>query len=283
MAEKITLPAVLERYELKYLIPMSYVEPITQFISPYCDYDYFSLQAKDEDYFYRVNSLYFDTRSYEFLKQRLWGRDTRFNMRVRNYGEGKEPPYFMEIKHKTGTYVKKYRATIQGEEWPCILTDAQFRLAETDTGSNRRNKDLFMRLAQTYAIEPKIYTQYIRRAFFSTVDDYARVTMDRNMKYRPQDIYRSDRNLYDLQPDDTLINYDDETVYAKYTWSQGSVILELKCYVGQVPTWMVDLITFFELKQESFSKYVTSSLVAHYNNDIGYLAESRPTWSYGDD
>ncbi len=283
MAEKITLPPVLERYELKYLIPMSYVEPITQFLAPYCQLDYFSTQAKDEDYFYRVNSLYFDTRNYEFLKQRLWGRDSRFNMRVRTYGEGNEPPYFMEIKHKTGTFVKKYRATIQGEEWPSILTDAQFRLAETEVGSNRQNKDLFMRLAVAYAIEPKIYTQYIRRAFFSTVDEYARVTMDRDMKYRPQDLFHSAGDPYNLLPDGTLINYDNETVYAKYTWSQGSVILELKCYVGQVPTWMVDLITFFELKQESFSKYVTSSLVAHYDNDIGYLTESRPTWSYGDD
>lgn len=283
MAEKITLPAVLERYELKYLIPMSYVEPITQFLSPYCQLDYFSTQAHEEDHFYAVNSLYFDTRSYEFLKQRLWGRDSRFNMRVRTYGEGNKPPYFMEIKHKTGTFVKKYRATIQGEDWPSILTDTQFRIPETDAGTNRRNKDLFMRLAHTYAIEPKIYTQYIRRAFFSTVDDYARVTMDRNMKYRPQDIYHNTGDQYDLRPDDALVNYDNETVYTKYTWSEGSVILELKCYVGQVPTWMVDLITFFELKQESFSKYVTSSLVAHYNNDIGYLTESRPTWSYGDD
>lgn len=283
MSEKITLPDVLERYELKYLIPMSYVEPITKFLSPYCQHDYFSLKAKDENYFYPVNSLYFDTRNYEFLKQRLWGRHSRFNMRVRTYGAGDKGPYFMEIKHKTGTYVKKYRATIQEEEWPNILTHAQFRATENDSGSNRRNKELFMRLADTYAIEPKIYTQYIRRAFFSTVDDYARVTMDRNMKYRTQDIYHNTGNPYDLRPDNTLINYDNETVYANYTWSQGSVILELKCYVGQVPTWMVDLIVFFELKQESFSKYVMSSLVAHYSNGIGYLAESRPTWSYGDD
>lgn len=283
MPEQITLPAVLERYELKYLIPLSYVEPITQFLAPYCQLDYFSVQAQDADHFYRVNSLYFDTRNYEFLKRRLWGHDSRFNMRVRTYGEGNAPPYFMEIKHKTGPFVKKYRAIIQGGDWPSILTDAQFRLAETDAGTNRRNTELFMRLAHTYAIEPKIYTQYNRRAFFSTVDAYARVTMDRDMKYRPQDISHNAGDPYDLRPDDTLINYDNETVYAKYTWSQGSVILELKCYVGQIPTWMVDLITFFELKQESFSKYVTSTLVAHYNNDIGYLAESRPTWSYGDD
>ncbi len=277
MPAKITLPPVLERYELKYMIPMSYVEPISQFLEPYCQFDYFSTKA--DDHFYPVNSLYFDTRNYEFLKQRLWGRHSRFNMRVRSYGDGRKPPYYMEIKHKTGTFVKKYRATIQGEEWPHILTDPQFRVAENESGTNRQNKELFMRLAVTYAIEPKIYTQYIRRAFFSTVNEYARVTMDRNMKFRPQEIFHSTGDPYDLRPDDSLTNYDNETIYAPNTWSDAGVILELKCYVGQVPTWMVDLITFFELKQMAFSKFVTSSLVSHYENGVGFLRpEGRPNW-----
>ena len=278
MPEKITLPPVLERYELKYMIPMSYVEPISQFISPYCQLDYFSTKA--DDHFYPVNSLYFDTRNYEFLKQRLWGRHSRFNMRVRTYGDGKNPPYFMEIKHKTGTYVKKYRADIkEADEWPAILTDPLYRIAESESGINRRNKELFMRLAFTYAIEPKIYTQYIRRAFFSTVNEYARVTMDRNMKFRPQNIFQNTGDPFDLRPDDSLTNYDNETIYMVNSWSDASVILELKCYVGQVPTWMVDLISFFELKQMAFSKFVTSSLVSHYENGVGFLRpEGRPNW-----
>ena len=269
---KISLPAVLERHELKYLIPASMVEPISQFIAPYCQLDYHSVGAFEN--FYLVNSLYFDTRDCEFLNQRIYGRDRRFNMRARAYAEGKAP-YFLEIKHKTGSSVKKYRATVSAEEWPAILTDPLYRVPETDTGVERRNKELYMRLAKAYAIEPKVYTQYRRRAFFSTVDEYARVTMDRQMKYRVQEEVPGLRDPYDLVPDDSLTSYDNETIYATNTFSDASIVLELKCNIGQVPMWMIDLITRFQLKQVGFSKYMNSSLVSKFDNGIGYMSRDR--------
>jgi len=54
MPEIISLPPVLERYELKYVIPWSYVEPITAFISAYCDMDAYSIKSKADNYFYKV-------------------------------------------------------------------------------------------------------------------------------------------------------------------------------------------------------------------------------------
>ncbi len=269
---KISLPPVLERHELKYLIPLSLVEPISQYISPYCKLDFHSVEADNQ--FYQVNNLYFDTQNCQFLEQRLWGRDRRFNMRVRAYADGK-PPYFLEIKHKMGCSVKKYRTTAQAEEWPAILTDPLYRIPETDSGVERRNKELYMRLATGYAITPKIYTQYRRRAFFSTVNNYARVTMDRDMKYRTQEDMAGARDPYDLKPDETLISYDNETIYATNTFSDANVVLELKSTIGQVPMWMLDLIKYFELKQVGFSKYMKSSLVSRTDNGIGYMPGDR--------
>jgi len=269
---KISLPPVLERHELKYLVPFSMVEPISQFIAPYCELDYHSVHAFEN--FYTVNSLYFDTRDCQFLQQRLYGRDRRFNIRARAYADGK-PPYFLEIKHKTGGSVKKYRATVEGKDWPHILTDPLYRIPDTDSDVERGNKELYMRLAYAYAIEPKIYTQYRRRAFFSTVDEYARVTMDIDMKYRVQEDVAGERDPYDLVPDDSLTNYDNETIYATNTYSDASVVLELKSNIGQVPMWMLDLITHFQLKQVGFSKYMNSSLVARYDNGIGYMPGDR--------
>jgi len=269
---KISLPPMLERHELKYLIPASMVEPISQFIAPYCQLDYHSVHAEDK--FYLVNSLYFDTRDCEFLNQRLYGRDRRFNIRARAYADG-EPPYFLEIKHKTGSSVKKYRATVTADEWPAILTDPLYRIPDSNSDVERRNKELYMRLAKGYAIEPKIYTQYRRRAFFSTVDEYARVTMDRNMKYRVQEDVPGERDPYDLVPDDTLTNYDNETIYATNTFSDASIVLELKSNIGQVPMWMLDLVTHFQLKQVGFSKYMNSSLVARSDNGIAYMSGDR--------
>ncbi len=271
-ASKISLPPVLQRHELKYLIPASMMEPISQFITPYCELDYHSLEG--ENYFYEVNSFYFDTRDGEFLKQRLYGRDSRFNMRVRSYAGGK-PPFFLEIKHRSGGLVKKYRATATEEEWPAILLDPHYRVPRRESGVGRRNKELFMRLAHSYAIEPKIYTQYRRQAYFSTVNDYARVTMDKNMKYRVQDLNSGLEDPYDMSTDDSLTNYDNETIYAVNTHSEADVVLELKCNVGQVPVWMLDLVKHFQLKQVGFSKYMNSSLVSQWDNGIRYNLGNR--------
>ncbi len=271
--EKITLPPVLQRYELKYLIPWSYVEPISDFVLAYCQFDHFSSMSKD--LFYKVNGLYFDTRCNEFLEQRLWGKMSRFNMRVRSYESGESPPYYLEIKHKKGQSTSKYRATLDEKDWPSILTDPEFEISARDGAVEKQNKALYMRLAHTYAIEPKIFTQYKRRAFFSTIDEYARVTMDFDMKYREQDLSNYIGDPYSLVPDESLNNYDNETIYAMNTFSEASVVLELKCNIGQVPSWMVDLISLFQLKQVGFSKYKQSSLVSRDENGVGYMSRDR--------
>ena len=270
MSAPTALPPVLERYELKYMIPVEYVEPITDFISLYCSLDYHSEAAEVDNYFYGVNSLYFDTPGYEFLKQRIAGQAHRVNMRARTYGDGSKPPYFLEIKQRMGIpgVVRKYRATAANGEWPSLLTDPNFRVANTDSTSERANKELFLRLAISNAIEPKILTKYQRRAFFSTVDEYVRVTMDTNMQYRRQDDFS-------LLSTHGMTNYDNETVYAVNTVSDGNVVLEIKCNIGEVPQWVLSLVNLFELKQQAFSKYATSTLVSHVDNGDCFMPSDR--------
>lgn len=271
-----TLPPVLERYELKYLIPWDYVEPISDFLSLYCSLDHYSEKAAEDNHFYKVTSLYFDTPNYEFLRQRIEGKADRFNMRVRTYGNGESAPYFLEIKNRIGIsgVVKKYRATASEEQWPHILTDPSFRVPSSDASVEKANKELFLRLAISYAIEPKILTKYQRRAFFSTVDQYARVTMDVNMQYRCE-------HEYNLCSSYNMTNYDNETIYANNTQSEGNVILELKCNAGEVPYWMLDLVKLFDLTQVGFSKYVNSMLVSHYDNGDWFMSGDRePGYAY---
>lgn len=266
MSIKSELPPVIERHELKYAIPFSLVEPISQFIAPYCLLDHHS--SISEDHFYLVNSLYFDTRNLEFLQQRMYGKDGRFNVRVRCYGDQGEPPYYLEIKQKSGNSGIKYRATASKEEWPNILTDPSYRLPLDGSLGERVNKERFLRLAISYDIKPKLLTQYKRRAFFSTVNKYARVTMDVSMKYRQPE-------HYSLVPDKDMVSYDNETIYTKNYDHEASVILELKCNIGEVPMWMLDLISAFNLKQQGFSKYLSSSFVSHFDNGTNYMDGDR--------
>ena len=74
-----------------------------------------------------------------------------------------------------------------------------------------------------------------------------------------------------------MLNYDNENIYAtnQYNFDQSSVVLELKCNIGEVPMWMLDLISYFELNRIGFSKYMNSMLVSHFDNGFSYMAGDR--------
>jgi len=242
------LPPVLERYELKFTIPFDYVEPISQFVAPYCTMDKFSVITPGN--FYRVNNLYLDSPNFLFLKKRMDGADNRFNMRVRSYGDDPSMPYFVEIKQKKGNIIKKYRAKVTDPEWFKVYTEPGFTCREqTEDPEVINNLKLFERLIYSYNVSPKILTQYVRKAWVSDIDDYARVTFDIDLKYMEE-------NSWNLIPDQNrLNNYDNVTAFD----SGASVVLELKCYTSAVPYWMIDLIREFSLKRRSFSKYLSGA------------------------
>ncbi len=235
------IPAVLERYELKYTIPVEWVEPISEFIRPYCFMDAYS--ARCEDGFYRVNSLYLDSPDLIFLRTKLCGAAKRFNMRIRTYGDDPGFPYFLEIKHKNGDTIRKVRAVIREED---VRGQG---LEGVLFGSGRAGEDPNLaacrREAITYNVQPWVQTRYRRLAFISHCDDYARVTFDRGLEYAARDRFDPIPVDGEMTPSDVEPLFDPET----------NVILELKCYTAYVPSWMLDLIRRFELRRRGFSKY----------------------------
>ncbi len=241
------IPPLLERYELKFTIPYSLIEPISQFAATYCSADQYS--ARSDDGFYRVNSLYLDTPSFLFLRKRRERAPNRFNMRVRSYGDEPVLPYFLEVKQKLGGVVRKYRAPVRNPDWHRRLSEPGFSAPEEGNSPGQtQNRELFERLIYTYQVEPKILTQYVRKAWVSDIDDYARVTFDIDLRF-------VERSAWNPVPDQNLMqHYDLPAVFDPGC----SVILELKCYTSAVPLWMVDLIQAFSLRRRRFSKYMFS-------------------------
>ena len=238
---------LLERLELKFHIPETMVNPISEYVSIYCSPDKYSRDA--EAGVYTVNSLYFDSPNYLFLRRRLDGAANRVNMRVRSYGDTGELPFFLEIKQKKVRVIRKYRAEVKVPTWHHVLQNpGDEALSDSDIATPRNHFDLFRRLAETYQTEPKVLLQYKRRAYVSQVDEYARVTFDTDLKYCPPAGYRPYGEAASLVPCDHAAVFDPGC----------SVILELKCYASQVPLWMVDLIRRFDLLRRRFSKYVTA-------------------------
>lgn len=238
---------LLERLELKFHIPETMVEPISDFASIYCSPDRYSQDA--EGGVYTVNSLYLDSPNYLFLRRRLDGSANRVNMRVRSYGDTGPVPCFLEIKQKEVRIVRKFRVRVLNPTWHNVLEGPGAEaLRDMDIEGPRNHLELFLRLARTYQTEPKVLLQYKRRAYVSEVDDYARVTFDTDLKYCPPAGYRPYAEADSLIPCD----------HAAVLDPGCSVILELKCYASHVPLWMVDLIRGFDLLRRRFSKYVTA-------------------------
>ncbi len=230
-----------ERYELKFHIPSSMVDDIVDFISPYCQLDHYSEISNDN--YYMINNLYLDTPNYLFLQRRLAGEDNRFNMRIRSYGEELSDTCFLEIKNKANGFIKKRRAKVKGSEWFDHFKNFSYPLDENKIIHQNDYAYDFAYLLNSYRAEPKIFTQYKRKAYFSTIDDYARVTFDKELKFQHRDDYdltRVNLNYYDVP---NIFN------------PNTDVILELKSYT-RVPFWIIDVIKYFNLERSSFSKYV---------------------------
>ena len=244
MSRQAVSPLLLQRYELKYLIPIDMVEPISKVLESHCQLDYFSQKSPDK--FYSINSLYFDTLDYKFLIDKQNGAEPSYGFRVRSYSDDPKPPYYSEIKIKQNDFCNKIRAKIDTEDWTSVLVEGN--IPESLDPVSRAYLQRFIRAIVIYDLRPKVLTQYRRKAYFSEIDEYARITFDRDMRYQEEE-------GYNLRPTESLMRpYDNEDIFP---YPESCVVLELKAE-KKVPMWMVDLIKRFNLTRDSFSKYGNS-------------------------
>lgn len=234
-------PLLLQRYELKYHIPASLVEPISRYIEGFCALDYYSQISPQNSY--TINSLYFDSPQFLLLRRKEAGVEPTCSVRVRSYGDFPQAPYFTEIKIKKNDFSNKLRAKIQSEDWASYIQNG-----ETPPGLDQVSASYyqqFIHLMMIYSLEPKVLTQYRRKAYLSEIDDYARVTFDSNLRYQWEDDWN-------VKPEESLMcHYDNEEIFDH---PEDSVVLELKAE-KKIPIWMLDLIKRFELTRSGFSKF----------------------------
>lgn len=234
-------PLLLQRYELKYMIPFELVGPISTFIENHCEMDYYSQISRD--HFYIINSLYFDTPNFEFFKRKEAAVQPSWSMRVRSYGANPKPPVFSELKLKINDFSNKMRAKIYCDNWAHVLESGEI---PTDIdGKSRSYLENFIWHMNAYGAGPKILTQYRRKAYLSVIDQYARVTFDRDMRYQLEE-------GFNVTPyERAMCHYDTEDIFPH---PSENVVLELKCE-KRVPIWMLQLIKKFDLTRSGFSKY----------------------------
>lgn len=239
-------PLNLERYELKYRIPLSMVPAIAEYVSHYCEQDYHSRISKDG--FYTINSLYFDTAQLNLFKNNGKGELGYSCFRIRSYGDNPKPPFYLESKQKFRDFCKKRRAKVPVENLRELFENPT-GIAGYDPYADKNAVD-FLEKCETFRLEPVVLTQYRRMAFLSVHDHYARVTFDRDLRLMEE-------HDYNVVPREELMSHYDHADTFEDPNTGKNVILELKCE-RKIPLWMVELIQRFQLVHHRFSKYQTS-------------------------
>ena len=251
---------LIRRYERKYLITEEQAALIADWVGTYCSRDPNAQDAPDGQY--AIHSLYFDTPQLDFFKAKEARELDRFKPRVRFYGIREPDAVFLEVKRKVNGVVMKTRAHLAAAEWPDVLHDAAHPMA------GRAGVDEFLGKVHGWAAAPVVHVRYRREPWVSLLDNYGRVTFDRQLECahaRGSDALRP-------VPEDWVSV--DDPYWCNLPFSP--VVLELKCE-QLTPVWMVDLVRAFDLMETAFSKYCKSiSRAVECVGSTGQRISARP-------
>jgi hypothetical protein len=242
---------VPDRYELKYLISESQVEAVRRAIRPFCVMDPNCENTPRGEY--GIGSLYLDTPSRDLFRISRERRARRWKARVRLY-DGADR-VFLEIKSKDHDMIKKQRARIPFDGW----VEHIHREPGPEAGFAER---LFCQRLQTYGLVPMLMVHYMREAWLSAVDSYARVTFDRAVVAQSWSHWSFDVdevNWLALDGANSML------------MCPRGVVLELKCLTA-VPRWLTSVVQSVGLVRARYSKYC-KGIERHFGRDtlIGAL------------
>ena len=242
---------LLSRYELKYVISESKAMAIVRFIEPYLKLDRYC--RSQPNCAYPIVSLYLDSDNLRLCRESLQGLLKRFKLRVRSYSDESESPQFFEIKRRANTVIIKSRARVMHYDVAALLS-GQYIPSLQNHESEMDALKQFQLYMKNVSARPKVLIRYMRQAYEGDVENRVRVTFDRQLVYK--------------------VSNDPEVSLNGGGWQHnlGGVILEIK-FTGCYPAWLGRMVQYFDLQQQSMSKYVTSMKKAC---SLGFCAPKVP-------
>jgi hypothetical protein len=227
----------LQRFELKYLIREETALSVREFISAYLEIDEFG--ATQPNLSYPIHSLYLDSNELSFYWHTINGNKNRFKLRLRFYDDALSSPVYFEIKRRMNDAIMKQRGAVRREcvDWLMAghLPDRSHLISPEPKNLGALQR--FCQLMNEHQAKPKAHVAYLREAWISPHNNAVRVTMDRNVRFEPDETARLNTNLTNPV-----------VVFGK------NVILELK-FTGRFPDWFRELVRIFGLAQCSAAKY----------------------------
>ncbi len=216
---------VFKRYEIKYMLDEKQYAAILSAMQD---------KTTDDDFFKStIRNIYFDTPDYYLIRRSLEKPVYKEKLRIRSYKTAKATSkVFVELKKKYKSVVYKRRVALPDETAEKSLLLGHF------TEHNQITNEIEYFIQHYTGIRPAVYISYEREAYKATDGSGIRITFDRNILYRTDNL--------------TLVS----EPYGTPILEDGKVLMELKTS-GGLPLWLVKVLSREHIYKTSFSKYGT--------------------------
>lgn len=207
-------------------------ESLLEEIHKYMNPDKFCVGGKE----YGVYNIYFDTNDDFLIRESLAKPYYKEKIRLRSYFSPAKPEdtVFLEIKKKIGGVVAKRRVTLTlAEAREYLNTGEKPEFDKYITEQVFNELDVFL---SNYDIMPKQYISYQRSAFFGKDNKDFRLTFDRKITER-----RDNLTLASESYGNQIIRDDERLMEVKVSDS--------------VPEWLIKRLSQLQIYKTSFSKY----------------------------
>ena len=213
---------VFQRFEMKYLLADAQRERLEELMA--------SHMAPDEWGASTVMNVYYDTPTHLLARRSQEHPLYKEKVRMRRYGvQPVEAPVFLELKKKCEGIVYKRRATLDPNF-------AAAMLAGHGAPRNQIEKELDFTIRRYGGLEPAAFIAYDREAFYATGDHDFRMTFDRRVRFRTDEVSLDAGDAGELLLED------------------GMSLLEVKTSRA-IPMWLVSFLSKEKIYKTRFSKY----------------------------
>ncbi len=224
--------STFKRKEIKFLLNDEQYESLIPAINEHMIPDAFCVDGRE----YGVYNIYYDTADSYLIRESLAKPYYKEKIRLRSYYSPAKPddPVFLEIKKKIGGVVAKRRVTLTLQEAENYLLNG----IKPDTDKYIQKQvlseiDVFLR---RYPVAPMQYISYQRYAFFGREDKTFRLTFDRNLTERREDLTLAKGN------------------FGTQIILPTQHLMEVKIS-DSVPMWLCEKLAELKIYKTSFSKY----------------------------
>ena len=195
-----------------------------------------------------ITNIYYDTPEFLIIRRSIAKPLYKEKLRLRSYGvPGENGRVFVEIKKKFKGVVYKRRVDMTLAQAKEYLSGKARPPKESQI---TREIDYFLSFYK--GIGPAMYISYERDSFASPTDSVLRITLDRQIIWRENDL--------DLA----------KGIYGEEILPPNTVLMEIKV-PGVFPIWLVRILDDLNIKPISYSKYGTIFQVArnrHLEEDV---------------